>query len=648
MKDVLQRFIDYMEDKEGTLDALGANCYNTGWNDIDNPDVYYMGQTVADVIRCKLMTGALFFANGYNIEGSTIQGTSKTMDEAEERLRCEIANAFGYILEHKYCEHKTKWRRGIKYAWKTVQGMGEGSTRGDGIEGPVIQGTCTECGYGTKGATVRVVNGEMAEWLLREGRLMDQIGHMQGSAPCAMEWKRYIARKGVTDTVNDISKKLPEVKQTEEKVRTQTKKAFEEVTKIVYQKIKEKQDEERAGKDKNNKNTKNTHNPNTFSTTTPSKPGAGPELGDTAGGKSLPPSQPGSQPQAPASPVLPARPPGGAELGRKGDANAKGDTESQGPTPPDSALPPAAGSGQDPQEPGPGKWAVPGSSGGTSIVVAGTYDSRAPPKEILHKYGKDENPSSTKDPSDKTDDKPKSPDQQESKSPSSEQTPRRPPPEPEPTTSTSSGPEGGSAVPPDPAGQPAAPEKDGKAHGADAPVDGSGNDDPPPLNPPKPKPNTNPDQAGSRGKSGEDGDPGTKAADPDEFSVTTSLWGIGGPTSGSGGGSGTSDPPSSFLGAPGSNKNDSRKNAPDTSLPGRGNAGGSYGPNAAPINPFTPSNAHDEILSRPKHSGPTPPDLTGAVLPKPFDPKDLIPYTPAIIPAVVGIGLIALFLWKEL
>ncbi|KJP87059.1 hypothetical protein AK88_03345 [Plasmodium fragile] len=32
--------------------------------------------------------------------------------------------------------------------------------------------------------------------------------------------------------------------------------------------------------------------------------------------------------------------------------------------------------------------------------------------------------------------------------------------------------------------------------------------------------------------------------------------------------------------------------------------------------------------------------------PEPFDPKDLIPYTPAIIPAAVGIGIIAFFLWK--
>ncbi|KJP86090.1 hypothetical protein AK88_04281 [Plasmodium fragile] len=32
--------------------------------------------------------------------------------------------------------------------------------------------------------------------------------------------------------------------------------------------------------------------------------------------------------------------------------------------------------------------------------------------------------------------------------------------------------------------------------------------------------------------------------------------------------------------------------------------------------------------------------------PKPFDPKDLMRYTPAIIPAVVGIGIIAFFLWK--
>ncbi|KJP86209.1 hypothetical protein AK88_04180 [Plasmodium fragile] len=69
---------------------------------------------------------------------------------------------------------------------------------------------CTECGYDIEKPVVRVINGEMAEWLVREGRLMDKIGHMEGSMPCEQDWKEYIASKGVTEKVKDISKKLPE------------------------------------------------------------------------------------------------------------------------------------------------------------------------------------------------------------------------------------------------------------------------------------------------------------------------------------------------------------------------------------------------------------------------------------------------------
>ncbi|KJP84852.1 hypothetical protein AK88_05516 [Plasmodium fragile] len=273
MKTVLQQFIDYMDDPDGTVDALGANCYNSGWNDITDDGTLFTGQTVADVIRCKLMTGALWFANGDNIKGY-----STVTDDTENRLRCELANAFGYILDKKYCEHKTTWKRGVKYAWTTVNAMGEAGGIQEDKKGPVMKADCTECGYKVTHGSVRVVDGHMVNLLIEEGKIMDKIGNIAHRIPCGQDWKKYKEEKGVKDQDHDISQKLPDVKNTESEIRTQTKKAFEEVTKIVDQKIKEQDDEERAGKDKNNKNTKNTHNPNTFSTTTPTgtKPQAPP------------------------------------------------------------------------------------------------------------------------------------------------------------------------------------------------------------------------------------------------------------------------------------------------------------------------------------------------------------------------------------
>ncbi|KJP88229.1 hypothetical protein AK88_02176 [Plasmodium fragile] len=116
-----------------------------------------------------------------------------------------------------------------------------------------------------------------------------------------------------------------------------------------------------------------------------------------------------------------------------------------------------------------------------------------------------------------------------------------------------------------------------------------GNDDPPPLNPPKPNPN--PDQSGSSGS----------------FSDADLADGVSG-GEGKGGESGEKDADSAGSASPGGGTS--------TSGGGGGGAGGSG------TEVGTPS---------------VPPGLTW---------EDVTWYTPAIIPAVVGIGLIAFFLWK--
>ncbi|KJP85069.1 hypothetical protein AK88_05291 [Plasmodium fragile] len=259
MKDVLHDFMDYMEDPYGTVDALGANCYNTGWNDIDQDDIYYKEQTVADVVRCRLLTRALWFANGDNTQHKNANGGSAHMSADEERLRCDVVNAFGYILHHKYCAHKTAWTRGIKYAWKTVKSMGDPGGIKGADRGPVIDARCTECGYDIKNPVVRVVNGHMAQLLIHEGNLMHKIGQLERTAHCAMQWKDYKSGPGRTDGNGNVDwKNIPEVTKTEKEIVQKTQAAIQEVTAKIDEEIEKKKSEQDKGKDTNTTR-KNTH-----------------------------------------------------------------------------------------------------------------------------------------------------------------------------------------------------------------------------------------------------------------------------------------------------------------------------------------------------------------------------------------------------
>ncbi|KJP85426.1 hypothetical protein AK88_04929 [Plasmodium fragile] len=125
--------------------------------------------------------------------------------------------------------------------------------------------------------------------------------------------------------------------------------------------------------------------------------------------------------------------------------------------------------------------------------------------------------------------------------------------------------------------------KDGAANPAEPNTVDGGNDDPPPLNPPKPNPN--PDQSGSSGS----------------FSDADLADGVSGGEGTAGGGGPTHGGPGGAVGGGTRGSSDAGWDAP------------------TPATPYVP------------------PGLTW---------ENVKPYTPAIIPAVVGIGVIAFFLWK--
>ncbi|KJP87058.1 hypothetical protein AK88_03344 [Plasmodium fragile] len=225
---VLGAFAQHMQTHEQLVDAYGANCDNSGWNDFDDAKTHHTGQTVADMIRCRLMSSALWFANK---EDPDKQG----QDEMANRFRCEVANVFGYMLKNQYCK-KEGWKRGVEYAWKALQEMGKDVDGKKGLTGPVMAGRCTQCGYVGSMTKLGIINGDIAQWLVDQG-IMREIAQIQQQMPCHKDWKKYKKEKGGTDNKVIENDKIPEVTAIEKKVVEETEKVIEKVKDKIDQEI---------------------------------------------------------------------------------------------------------------------------------------------------------------------------------------------------------------------------------------------------------------------------------------------------------------------------------------------------------------------------------------------------------------------------
>ncbi|KJP84917.1 hypothetical protein AK88_05450 [Plasmodium fragile] len=226
---VLDEFQQHMETHRDNIDSIGANCENYGWDDFTDAHGHTIGQKVADIMRCRGISTVLWFANK---EDTDKQG----QDEMVNRFRCELANVLGYMLKNKYCKNEGNWKRGVEYAWQTVQNMGKSEFGTGALTGPVVDNRCTQCGYEGSHTQLGVLNGHIVQWLMQAG-LMGEIGKIEGDMPCEKDWKEYKTGKDR----NDGSGKVDETKITE--VTTMEKTVLEDTEKVI-QDVKGKIDEE--------------------------------------------------------------------------------------------------------------------------------------------------------------------------------------------------------------------------------------------------------------------------------------------------------------------------------------------------------------------------------------------------------------------
>ncbi|KJP84806.1 hypothetical protein AK88_05566 [Plasmodium fragile] len=260
VQSVLREFIEYLGDKNQDFDAHGANCDNIGWNDMVDT-AYHKGQRVADMMRCRIMSGALWFAN---------QSQGKQQKDKEvARLRCEVAHVLGHLLKEMYCKNQGGPKRGIEYAWETFRNMKTPGESGPPIVGGrVIEETCTECGYGENKTNITAINLRISQWLLQEGNISSEIAQMEPAMPCTIKWTDYIneaaqgeqyIKKGATEgktikeSVSDVGKE--KIKAAQKKMTAAVAEVLEKAKKEVEQHV---QKQTKEGTNGNNTSTKNT------------------------------------------------------------------------------------------------------------------------------------------------------------------------------------------------------------------------------------------------------------------------------------------------------------------------------------------------------------------------------------------------------
>ncbi|KJP85561.1 hypothetical protein AK88_04827 [Plasmodium fragile] len=568
MEPTLSSFIDYMGKNEDNFSMYGANCGNIGWNYKDQEQgKVYIGHSVADVMQCTLMTGALFFVEGWHTGIEPEEKDKLKRSALEKELRCMVSNIFTKILKKIGCRNQNK---GMKYAWRAVENM-KGKEKGGWEDLPIRKKKCIRLKRRKKTGIEKEVWRKIKAGMYSNMDVSAIERKIKEKNYCNIKWEDYRKRKkgeNIDDVdhghlVEEILRNddiVKEVKKVMEKVRDGAKRVID----------KDKEDVTSSTNEDRSADTIHKEEPDSHEDAEDGKEeeedDSSDEEDEEKGREKEEKDTESKELATVAETATSGEATGGTDIGSEKAASPEPRPEPTATTPittserteerPRSAMGPYDAHGATVGEP---ENEIPGNV--TSTII------------------NPEEPKREKDDS--------APGRSEDKSSS----------EVKDTVIVQEDEE--TRHPPAKGHQPAENGDPGKHLGGDVVVDGR-NDDPPPLNPPKPKPNPNPDQSGSSGS----------------FSDADLADGVSG-GEGKGGQGGETHAGSAGSGSPGGG---GRSGGGGTSGAGHGGSG-TDGAGDAPT-PATPS---------------VPPGLRW---------QDVTWYTPAIIPAVVGIGIIAFFLWK--
>ncbi|KJP84865.1 hypothetical protein AK88_05502 [Plasmodium fragile] len=333
---LLDEFAAYMDDEH--LDSYAANCSNRGYTREGGGSTFFIAN-VGDRIMCTLMTGALYFLNGWGTQSGGSHTTDPNNAALKEYIRCAIVNIFMYILLASPC----KSTMGIDNAWYTVKQMEES------MGGLIKQG---KCGHGVF-ENIQTQEFDMAKkiqaWLESNKSLTEKIGGQGIESICTKSLGELDRVTPGTHTMHDNTELREKEKEAIRKLGQQLKTIVEEVKTAVAQCAQENgacmEPIEAVSRSDPQDDASKAKVSNSVAGGKPApdvpagNPSAGSGVTDSGGARSL------SQPQAPASPVLPAPAAGAKAKGAPGQGPGPAPA---GPAPGQQPPPPQPPQSKDP------------------------------------------------------------------------------------------------------------------------------------------------------------------------------------------------------------------------------------------------------------------------------------------------------------
>ncbi|KJP84980.1 hypothetical protein AK88_05390 [Plasmodium fragile] len=232
MESVLNDFVHQMESLEDSLDMYAISCEHTGWvrRGREKDGAKYTGHTVGDVMKCRLMVGALFFIPGWSNPMHNDKDPSANNTAMKAIMRCIVANVFMYILAAIPCGHE--WL-GPDWAWHIMRNLAVGT---GAQSNPIFNGTCELDEYKDTNIGTGNLQEAVKQWLQQSRKISASIKAIQKHPKCNIPWGQYKKEMEARGEAADSFSMFKE-EGMQGLVKKQMQDMFKTITKTVRKKV---------------------------------------------------------------------------------------------------------------------------------------------------------------------------------------------------------------------------------------------------------------------------------------------------------------------------------------------------------------------------------------------------------------------------
>ncbi|KJP87306.1 hypothetical protein AK88_02986 [Plasmodium fragile] len=232
METVLNDFVPYMEKIEEHIDSYATSCGDEGWERRGHPHKghLYKDHSVGDVMKCRLMVGALYFVTGWKSTQQPDTATSANDTAMKATMRCIVANVFAYILAEIPCG--LQWPA-IDQAWKIMKQIAVGTAD---TSNPLFTGKCILDEYKDINIGTGKLQGAVKNWLKKSKKISASIKAIEKNSKCNIQWATYKKDMAARGEAADSFSMFKE-EGMQGLVKKQMQDMFKTITKTVHKKV---------------------------------------------------------------------------------------------------------------------------------------------------------------------------------------------------------------------------------------------------------------------------------------------------------------------------------------------------------------------------------------------------------------------------